>query len=173
MSAELNEISNTLYEALQDTRQLMFDLSPPLLDELGLSAAVVEWLETQVGQRYNIETAFLDELDDHCEHLIEESARAILFRNVRELLINVVKHAQSNKVSVHLKNSNDRMKIIVEDDGIGFDPEAAIQSGPLNGGFGLFSIQERMADLGGSFEIASEPGKGCKATLTVPVGGKT
>ena len=172
MSAELNEISSTLYEALQDTRQLMFDLSPPLLDELGLSAAIAEWLETQVGQRYNIETAFLDELDDHFEHLIEESARAILFRNVRELLINVVKHAQSNKVSVHLKNSNDRMKIIVEDDGIGFDPEAAIQSGPLNGGFGLFSIQERMADLGGSLEIASEPGKGCKATLTVPVGGK-
>ena len=150
----------------------MFDLSPPLLDELGLSAAVVEWLETQVGQRYNIETAFLDERDDHFEHLIEESARAILFRNVRELLINVVKHAQSNKVSVHLKNSNDRMKIIVEDDGIGFDPEAAIQSGPLNGGFGLFSIQERMTDLGGSFEIASEPGKGCKATLTVPLGEK-
>jgi signal transduction histidine kinase len=162
-----------LYNALQDTRQLMFDLSPPFLDELGLSAAIGEWLESQIGPRYKIETALLDELDDQLEHSIEESARSILFRNVRELLINVVKHAQAKHVLVHLKNSSDRMKIIVEDDGIGFDPEAAIQSGPLNSGFGLFSIQERMADLGGALEIASEPGKGCKATLIAPIGEKT
>ena len=65
--------------------------------------------------------------------------------NLRELLIDVIKHAQSNKVNVRSKSSNDLIKIIVEDDGIGFDPEAAISSGPLNGVFGLFSIHEWVA----------------------------
>ena len=62
------------------------------------------------------------------------------------------------------------LKIIIEDDGIGFDPRAATHAGSKMGGFGLFSIEERMADLGGSLEIVSEPGQGCKAILTVPVG---
>jgi signal transduction histidine kinase len=171
-SAKLGQISDTLYDALQDTRQLMFDLSPPSLNELGLSAAIAEWLETQIEQRYAIETAILDAFDDHFENRIEETVRAILFRNVRELLFNVVKHAQAKKVSVHLNNSNGRLKIIVEDDGLGFDPDAALQAESRDGGFGLFSIQERMDDLGGSLEIVSEPGKGCKAILTVTVGEK-
>jgi PAS domain S-box-containing protein len=172
VSAGLTEISNTLHETLQNTRQLMFDLSPPSLNELGLSTAIAEWLETQIGPRYNIATAILDELDDQFERNLEESVRAILFRNVRELLYNVVKHAQAKKVSVHLKGSNDHMRIVVEDDGVGFDFESVCQTGTRDSGFGLFSIQERMDDLGGSMEIASEPGKGCKTTLIISVGEK-
>jgi signal transduction histidine kinase len=95
--------------------------------------------------------------------------RAILFRNVKELLFNVVKHARANKVSIRLEDRNSSIKIIVEDDGIGFDPRAAIHAGSKMGGFGLFSIEERMVDLGGSLEIASEPGQGTEAILLVPL----
>jgi signal transduction histidine kinase len=88
---------------------------------------------------------------------------------VRELIVNVVKHAQANKASVRLEDRNTGIRIIVEDDGIGFDPRAAINADTKTGGFGLFSIEELMADLGGSLKIVSEPGKGCTAILSAPL----
>ncbi len=96
--------------------------------------------------------------------------QTILFRNVRELIVNVVKHARADKVSVRLEDRNTSIRIIVEDDGIGFDPSAVKQAGTKIGGFGLFSIEELMADLGGSLRIVSEPGKGCTAILSAPYG---
>ena len=91
-----------------------------------------------------------------------------MFRNVRELLVNAVKHARANKVSVRLEDRNKSIRIVVEDDGIGFDPRAATQADSKTGGFGLFSIEELMADLGGNMKIVSEPGKGCTAILSAP-----
>jgi signal transduction histidine kinase len=64
------------------------------------------------------------------------------------------------------------VSITIQDDGVGFDLQGATEQGKESGGFGLFSIQERMTDMGGSFHIQSKPGKGCKAILTVPVGGR-
>jgi two-component system sensor histidine kinase DegS len=88
------------------------------------------------------------------------------------LVTNVIKHAKAQKVSIYLKNVDKMLTIIIEDDGAGFDTQAAIEPGEVKSGFGLFSIKERMADLGGSFDIRSEPGKGCRVVLTVPVSGE-
>ena len=89
---------------------------------------------------------------------------------MRELLINVVKHARANKVSVRLEDRNTSIRVIVEDDGVGFEPhEVVIHAGSKIGGFGLFSIDELMADLGGNLKIVSEPGKGCTAILSAPI----
>ena len=95
--------------------------------------------------------------------------RALLFRNVRELLLNVAKHAKANKVWVHLEEETNGLKIIVEDDGVGFDLEAIDKLAEKTRHYGLFSIQERMADLGGSFEIETSPGEGCRVALNVPL----
>lgn len=168
-AAKFDEISNTLYEALQETRHLMFDLSSPAMNELGLAAAIEEWLETQIENRHGLETEFIAALDPSHRNMLKESTRALLFRNVRELLTNVIKHARANTVSVHLKSENTRVTIIIQDDGIGFDPQTATQSENPIGGFGLFSIQERINDLGGKLEISSSPGKGCRVTMTAPV----
>ena len=100
--------------------------------------------------------------------MLDSDIRTILFRNVRELVVNVVKHARANKVSVRLEDRSPSIRIIVEDDGIGFDPRATTQAGIRTGGFGLFSVEELMADLGGSLRIVSEPGKGCTAILSAP-----
>jgi signal transduction histidine kinase len=83
----------------------------------------------------------------------------------------VVKHARANKIRVRLEDRNTIMRIIVEDDGVGFDPSAVTQTWSKTGGFGLFSVNELMADLSGSLRIVSEPGKGCTAILSVPFGG--
>ena len=130
----------------------MFQLSSPLVNEIGLSAAISEWLQKQIGNRHGLKTEFIDKITDNHRKILDTNVRAILFRNVRELLVNVVKHARANKVSVRLEDENSRIKIIVEDDGIGFDPRAAIHAGSKIGGFGLFSVEERMADLGGNLK---------------------
>ena len=168
----VKDISHILLKSLQDTRNLIFELSSPSLNEIGLGAAVSEWLEEQAGKRYGLKTEFIDEIEEKHRKTLDDNIRAVLFRNVRELLTNVIKHAKAEKVSVYLKNDDTMLTVIVEDDGAGFDTQAAIEPGEKKSGFGLFSIRERMADLGGSFDIQSEPGKGCKAVLTLPMGGR-
>ena len=105
---------------------------------------------------------------DELKTPLDEDTRAILFRNVRELLTNVVKHARAKEVSVRMEVERDTLRIVVKDDGAGFDVHAAAKDPNREGGFGLFSIRERMADLDGSLEIESEPGLGCAAVLVVP-----
>jgi len=170
LTDKLDDISDTLLKSIVDTRQLMFELSSSTMHEIGLSSAVSEWLELQVESRHGLKTEFIDNIPDDRRKKMDTDIRTILFRNVRELVVNVVKHARANKVSVRLEDRSPSIRIIVEDDGIGFDPGAATQAGSKTGGFGLFSIQELMADLRGSLRIVSEPGKGCTAILSAPFG---
>jgi len=166
LTAVLDDISESLRQSIQETRHLILDLSSPSMNELGLAAALSEWLEEQLQKRYGLKTEFVDE----CGRVpLSDDVRAILFRSVRELLTNVVKHAHANEVTVSLKCVGACVRIIIQDDGAGFDPAAASEMTDRESGFGLFSIRERMTDLGGSLEIVSEPGKGCKAILTAPL----
>ena len=165
--AILDDISGTLQTAIEDTQNLVFDLSSPLLNEVGLGAAISEWLEQQIGKRFGLGTEFIEKGP---KPALDEDVRAILFRNVRELLINVVRHADASQVNVRLKNAEGNIVLVVEDDGMGFDPGAASHTAAHQAGFGLFSIQERMNDMGGTFEIISESGQGTQAILSMPLG---
>ncbi len=163
--AILEDVSQSVRRAIGDIRDLVFDLSSPLMDEIGLAAALAEWLEEQVARKHGLRTEFIN---DGQRLPLDDDMRAMLYRSTRELLTNVVKHAQATRVKVRLEGEGSRVRIVVEDDGIGFDAGARPRVMEREGGFGLFSIQERMADLGGSLEIRSEPGQGCVATLTSP-----
>jgi PAS domain S-box-containing protein len=169
LTAKLDDFSGTLQQTLQDTQHLMSGLSSPLVMEIGLSAAISEWLEEQVAKQHNLKTEFIDDMDEHRQNILENDVRTILFRHVRELLTNVIKHARAKKVSVRLQEEDNLVKIIINDDGTGFDPDAANINNGQARGFGLFSIKERMSDMGGTFEIFSKPGEGCKAILMLPV----
>ncbi len=171
LTAKLDDVSEILLRTVQDVRHLMFDLSSPTMHELGLRPAISEWLEEQIEKRCGIKTKFFDDIGYRHKIALDENVRAILFRNVRELLTNVVKHAQANQVSVSTEITDGVLTIVVQDDGVGFDHSSEIQSVKSDGGFGLFSIKERMADLGGTLEIESEPGKACRAVLSVPLDG--
>jgi len=165
-TATLDDISDSMRQTVQEIRDLVYDLSPPQLNEIGLSAAISEWLEEQVEKRYQIKTECVD---NGPEVPMDKDVRAILFRSVRELVTNVIKHSRATQVKIKVNQDTDRAKVIVRDDGTGFDGGAISQSLKTEGGFGLFSIKERMADLGGSLEIVSEPGKGTEAILSVPL----
>lgn len=96
---------------------------------------------------------------------MNEAARVLLFRIVRELLTNVMKHAQANQVLITLQNTGEHIHLKVTDDGIGFNKSTL----SMFSGFGLFNIQERLGDLGGYLDLESTPGKGTSATIVVPV----
>jgi signal transduction histidine kinase len=169
-AAKLGEISFTLKESLQQIREVLLDLSSPALNEIGLSAALSEWLEEQVGRRHGLATSFVDESG---VVPLENDVRALLFRSARELIMNCLRHAEAKSVAVRMASSGQTLRITVEDDGRGFDPEASNRKPDSEGGFGLFSVRERMSDLGGQLEVESAPGKGCRATLVLPLGSGT
>ena len=92
----------------------------------------------------------------------------MLFRSIQELLNNTVKHARASRVTVSLLNDDGEVSVLVEDDGVGFDAASRSVYPSAAGGFGLFSIRERIGHLGGHMTIESEPGKGTRIRISVP-----
>jgi len=166
LTEALKDVSRCLERVIQDTRTLTFDLSDPILYELGLEAAVAEWLTEQVQEKHGIETEFQD---DGQAKPLDEDIRALLFRNVREVLINIIKHAQARHVKVAVGKADKSICVSVEDDGVGFDPVEVAATAVKKAEFGLFSIRERLEQLGGRVEIESKPGRGTKVTMIAPL----
>ena len=161
---DLEKIGELIEQTIQDARLLTFELSPPVLYELGLEAAL-EWLTEQVQRQHGLLTEFDDDLQPKpLNHIF----RVFLFQATRELLFNVVKHARAKKVTVSVKRAGDEMRIEVKDDGIGFDIFKNTSPADKNVGFGLFSIRERFHHLGGHLEVESEPGEGTRVILISP-----
>jgi PAS domain S-box-containing protein len=160
----LEEAAELLSQSIVHVRTLTFDLSPPILYDLGLREAL-SWLVEDIETRWGI-TVRLDA--DPGPVPLEDAAAALVFRAVRELLMNVFKHARSRAASIALSRSDDHVQIDVQDQGVGFDVEdtTARQSGR---GFGLFSVREQIGRLGGQVEIASAPGRGTSVVLRVPL----
>ena len=162
----LKEVCECLGQVIQDTRTLTFDLSSPLLYMMGFEAAAEQWIIDEIQKKHGIKTKFAN---DGKPKPLDEDIRGILFRNLRELLINVVKHAKAQKVKVSVLRVNENIQVRVEDDGIGFNPLEVKTGAILSGKFGLFSIRERLEQLGGSVEIRSRPGQGCRIIMTAPL----
>jgi len=164
----LEEIYALVVQTIEDTRSLVFELSPPVLYELGLEAGL-EWLAERVQDEYGISV--------ECEHdrlakPLDEEIRIVLFQIVRELLMNVAKHAQAGKVKVTVSRERNQIRLSVEDNGIGFNPSSVGGARGEKTGFGLFSIRERMNYLGGELRIDSAARSGTRVLLRVPLNRK-
>ena len=160
----VGDIDNLLEKAGEYTRSLMAKLNPPVLDELGLPSALT-WLAKQMPLHGLMVDVRLSE--DRVQ--LPDDQSVLLFQSVRELLINVAKHAGTDRATVSLKLDPDqRLRIEVEDHGRGFDPDA-MEAKSANGHFGLFSVKERMQAMGGRLEVASRPGEGTTVTMLLPL----
>ena len=160
------QTEGVLTECLTYTRTLVAELSPPVLQEFGLPAALT-WLARHM-RRYDLLVTC--ELPTSEPWTISHDQAILLFQSVRELLINVAKHAGSGKATVRLHATEQTLHLSVQDAGRGFDPSALTQSeASQSSKFGLFSIRERMRALGGAFAITSAPGAGTRSTLTLPL----
>lgn len=166
----LNKLDGLLSDALAYTQTLVADLSPPVLRDHGLAAGL-EWLGEFMRKHDLIVTVTVPK--DHLLKLSDDQT-VLLFQSVRELLINVSKHAGTNEVTVELAENAGCLEVIVRDEGEGFDLAAAELSASnartgVSSKFGLFSIRERMNAIGGWFNIQSQVGQGTTATLTLPL----
>jgi signal transduction histidine kinase len=159
----LNETRELLDNTIQDTRTLTFEISPPLLYELGFEPAV-EWLVEQFRERHNIPIEYESSGDGR---ILEDDVSVFLFKSVRELLFNVIKHARADRIKVAIQRDKNRIRISIEDNGVGFDSSKVQYSIDNLSGFGLFSIRERMEHFGGDFNIESKPDQGTRITLTL------
>jgi signal transduction histidine kinase len=164
--ADLEEIRNLLDQALRATRSLTFELSSPVLDQLGLNAAL-ESLGEDLESRSGIRCRFRSRGRDG--DVPEEAAR-VVYQGVKELLFNIVKHAEAHAVAISTARQDGHLSVMVEDDGRGFDVSSLGEGFGPSGGFGLFSLRECLSHLGGRLEIRSGRGRGTRVTLEVPLG---
>jgi signal transduction histidine kinase len=161
---QADSINDLLESSLQETRSLIFEISPPVLYELGLEPAV-EWLAEHYRQRTGIEVRITS---DEGRSRLSEEVNIVLFKDTRELLINVAKHARAKKVSVDWKHDKDALVLTVADDGVGFDVYSPRARLATEGGFGLFAVRERLNLLGADFDIQSSD-TGTRVTISAPV----
>jgi PAS domain S-box-containing protein len=153
-------------EAMEAARTLSVNLFPPVLHLGGLPAALT-WLARRTQEQYGI---VVNVTADPQANPTASDVRILLFEAVRELLFNAVKHADIDRVDVNLAiGTGDTIHIQVSDEGVGFDPAATPHDkDQAQSGLGLFSIQERLALVGGKLDIDSAPGKGSRFTLSLP-----
>jgi len=162
---EIAEILQVIDDTMKETRNLSFDLFPPVLHEVGLEAAL-SWLAHHHHER----TGLKIEVTEDGEGLeLSEDLRAMAYQCVRELLNNVYKHAEATHVNITLTYVPEFLTILVDDNGVGFEVS---RTGPpqadQTSGFGLFSIRERLRAVGGRMLLDSTPGKGSRVFLTMP-----
>ena len=165
-AAMVEDIRQLISRTIKDTRTLTFELSPPVLYELGLQAAL-EWLAESVRQQTGLQVVVKNE--NHALEL-EIGRRVFLFQAVRELLFNVVKHAGAESAEIKINGDPSGVSVHVIDDGRWNDPSLkATEENPPESGFGIFSIREQIQYYGGHIEVIPLPEGGTKATITMPI----
>lgn len=172
LRSRVEEVQGLVEEALAQTRSLTYQLSSPILYQLGLEAAL-KWLAENLERQYGYHVAFT-RLGESGE--LGEESNIFLFSAVRELLVNVAKHAEAGDVAVRLRWLDDSVEVLVKDNGKGFRRNGLFSIAELNmtasdnqDGFGLFNIYERVSDLGGRVSLRSEPLKGTAVKIHLPL----
>ncbi len=160
LCTQLSAIEQLAEQADQSLRSITFQISPPSLHDLGLVAAL-QWLAEDVGKRYGVRVLVKD---DDSPAVADEQIRVILFRAVRELLVNAATHAGVHEATVQLSGQDGLVRISVQDSGLGFDPVDRDRKG-----YGLFGIREQLKYVGGEIQIRSSLGLGTTVVLTAPV----
>jgi PAS domain S-box-containing protein len=150
-------------DVIQETKSLTYDLSPPILYELGLQAAI-KWKLLEIQKKHKIETVLITELEDQ---LFSNNANILIYRIISELLNNIVKHAHAKKIEINLFKDLGGIIIAVKDNGVGFDVN--LESHVNNNGFGLFSIHERLESIHGLMKIDSASDKGTNVEIKIPI----
>ena len=159
----INESSKLIDNAITESRLLTYDLSPPILYELGLIPAI-KWKLDQIQLKVGISSDFNS---SEPKILLDTNSLILVYRIICELLLNIIKHASANSIKVIINKIRKNYHIAIIDNGVGFDyKKVSSQSKPT--GYGLFSINERLDSINGSFIINSKNKTGTIAKIIVP-----
>ncbi len=167
-AGEVSTLTDLIRQAENTVRSITQQLSPPVLHTLGLTQGL-EWLGEEIERVYGMKVYVEHEV---CGVIPTSEVQAVLFRSVRELLINAAKHAEVHEASLTVLCIHGRLALVVSDAGCGFDAARLSAGGPQQG-FGLRSIGERIRYLGGEMDIDSSPGSGTTVTVSVPCTSQT
>lgn len=166
VQASIQDLRDATSLILRDVRALAVDLRPTLLDDLGLQAALRHYTrEFQAKVHLLVDLQVLGMGSERLPAPIETA----LYRITQEALNNVTRHAQAHNVTVLLENRGSSVRLIVEDDGQGFDVTRLLGAGPHEGNLGLYGMRERASLLGGSMTIESTPGIGTTVFVEIPL----
>lgn len=158
----LDEVRESVLETVEAVRRIARGLRPPILDEVGVVAAIRSHVDA-LGKAYDLAIEFDSGTD---EPRLGADAQLALYRIVQEALSNVVRHASARRASVRIETEAGRLQVVVEDDGEGF-----VHDGSQPGrGLGLMGMRERARNAGGEIEIDSRPGEGTRVTVEIPIG---
>jgi signal transduction histidine kinase len=162
------ECENTLEfidQVIENVRRLSRDLSPILLDDLGLTASI-RWLinNLQTTEKNLNVTSHIINID----HYFPKNSHINIYRIIQEIFTNIREHANAENVSIVIKRQDDTISFSIEDDGQGFDIEHALKKITFERGLGLASMAERVHMLGGIFNINSKFDKGTQINFTIP-----
>lgn len=157
---ELSSLKASAMGTFQKVRNFIFELRPMMLDDLGLVPTIKRYVESFKEQNNLDITATITGQERRLESYIE----VLVFRAIQELLGNAARHSQASQVKVQVDISDSAVKVVVDDNGKGFDSEIINQGASL----GLGLIRERVEMLGGAFELASQVGKGARITFSLP-----
>lgn len=163
---DVREISRLVKQTIEETRTLAYQISSPLLYEVGLEAAVERLIE-EMKEHCGIQFFFRH--DDQCV-VIDNETSVILFEGIRELLTNATNHSRAHSVQIQMQKKDDAFWTTVTDDGIGFDASQTAPGARIKG-FGLFSIRERLESIGGRMIVKSKRGSGTRFILAIPLHG--
>jgi signal transduction histidine kinase len=166
LASSLEEIGGLLDQAINYTRNLTFEVIPPVLYELGLLPAI-EWLSEHFREKHGLEVSVRGEPP---AVILDRKLQFVLYMAVRELLFNVVKHAAAGRAQIAVTGRGQSFSITVADDGRGFDAEAAERRASATRGYGLFGIREKLHYFSGNLKIESAAGRGSRITMEVPAG---
>jgi two-component system, NarL family, sensor histidine kinase UhpB len=163
--AQIINMKEIASRAIAEMRQVVADLRPPQLDDLGLVPAL-HWLADEWRNRLHLDVRL--QVTGQRRRLTPEM-ETVLFRIAQEALTNVAKHAQAQRATVSLKFDADPIELCIEDDGIGMTTEQIHRGWARHQGWGLAGIQERAALSGGTLQIDSAPGRGTRLTVRIPL----
>jgi signal transduction histidine kinase len=159
---------DTVERTLHQVRSLSLDLLPSVLDDLGLEPAL-RWLAARLTRQTGLSIQLdVDSLDGRLRPDLELAC----FRVVQEALTNAVRHAQAEQVHVVLRRREGGVQVVVRDDGVGFDVQAAIERAARGGSLGLLGMRERVSLVGGQIDIVSTPGQGSEIRVQFPTSGR-
>lgn len=163
MDDQFSDILSILGKTIRYTRDLTVEISPPILYELGLPAAI-DWQAERAATKYGLAVKSRQSGEPAT---IAEDVSVFVFKAVQELIHNVAKHASASRVDIASSWKDDHFKIVVSDDGRGFDT-ASLSTTQSRECFGIFSIRERLSFIGGTLTITSAPGSGTRVALEAP-----
>lgn len=166
--ATLRESKEQLKLAIQEARQVIFNLRPLQYDKMELIPGLTNYLKSFETQ-YHIKTDFTVDGD---EQILFPRTKIFLFRIVQEALSNVVQHAKADRVSVRLTIDLERLRVTISDNGVGFNMEQVLHNPEKWDHFGVRGIVERAKLVGGEAKIDSKKGRGTRIVVEVPLGKK-